>query len=215
MRLLFGIFALLFFLAAQTSQAAWACEGQDGKAVLDDKFADDAGGWLFDNRVLSLAAPGARIYLQAGAGAAIILNRTFDMNAGDFCVETSYTSEALKVNAGFGVIFWAKDLKDLWSAAAFPTGDVMLSHLNEGNWQTVWKTTVPSLFKSSAGATNAMRVIAKDETITVDLNGTTIKSVRAKQPPADATLYFGVYVGPTRKTSTPFSVNLHSFTAME
>jgi len=214
MRKFIAIPALLFFLAGHISQASYACEGQDGKAVLDEKFVDDAGGWLFD-KVLSLTAPGAKVYLAPGWGGTSILHRTFDINAGDFCVETSYTLEALKVNAAFGVIFWAKDLNNLWGAGANPAGQVVLSHMIEGKWTTVWLTTVPNLFKSSAGAVNAMRVIAKDGTVTVILNGTPIKSSRAKQPPEDATLYFGFSVIPQQKTSTPFSVNVRSFTAME
>ena len=61
LRILFGVAAL-----ALCTPAAFACDGQTGKVIYEDKFTDDSGGWIFgaDNGLV-LKAPGATVTFPA------------------------------------------------------------------------------------------------------------------------------------------------------
>jgi hypothetical protein len=66
LRVFFGVAAL-----ALCTPASFACDGQTGKVIFEDKFADDAGGWAF-GEIFVLKAPGATITAaaaEAGSGA--------------------------------------------------------------------------------------------------------------------------------------------------
>ena len=64
LRIFFGAMAL-----ALCTPAAFACDGQTGKVIFEDKFTDDTGGWLFGvSNVLVLQAPGATLTLSASDG---------------------------------------------------------------------------------------------------------------------------------------------------
>jgi hypothetical protein len=86
LRILFGATALALF-----APRAFACDGQTGEVIFEDKFTDDAGGWTFSEN-LALKAPGATVTLPASDGgyAKASLNQTFTATQGDFCAEMSF-----------------------------------------------------------------------------------------------------------------------------
>ena len=101
LRILFGATAL-----ASCTPAAFACDGQTGKVIFEDKFTDDAGGWAFGEAYgLALKAPGATLSMPASDGAASrqALNGTFNATQGDFCVEMSFPPDAAQSDAGIGI----------------------------------------------------------------------------------------------------------------
>jgi len=62
LRILFGAGALSLF-----ASGAFACDGQTGTVIFEDKFTGDSGGWVFGaDDGLVLKAPGATLTVGAG-----------------------------------------------------------------------------------------------------------------------------------------------------
>ena len=95
LRILFGGLALLLFVPA-----AFACDGQTGNVIFEDKFTDDSGVWIFGGALI-LTAPGATAMAPASdiGAAQTSLNQTFNATQGDFCMEMSYPPDAAQLNA--------------------------------------------------------------------------------------------------------------------
>ncbi len=70
-------------------------------------------------------------------------------------------------------------------------GTIYLDKGTAGTWNTIF--TIPNApgFNSTANATNSLRVTALSGTITVYLNGTVVKTVRAQEPPS-TNAFFGM-----------------------
>ncbi|MCI0466979.1 MAG: hypothetical protein L0Y57_08250 [Beijerinckiaceae bacterium] len=197
LRIVLGAAALTLF-----APWAFACEGQTGKVIFEDKFTDDTGGWVFGaDWSLLLKPPGATVTVAAaneGASTAI-LNQTFTATLGDFCTEGTFPANAEQLNAGIGVVFWGIDYSNYWSAAAYADGSVNLSKLANNQWSTIFETMTKNVVKTSPADVNSVRAVVKNGTITVIVNGQTVKSVRAQFPSGD--LKFG-FRRSYRKSST-------------
>ena len=100
LRILFGAAALALFAAE-----AFACDGQTGKVIFEDKFTDDLGGWNFgENYGLLLKAPGATFTVETSDGGIgrQRLNETF----------TATGTVAICVGIDFGAISSVTRLPD-------------------------------------------------------------------------------------------------------
>jgi hypothetical protein len=154
--------------------AAFACDGQAGMVIFEDKFTDDSGGWIFgaDNGLV-LKAPGAALTAAAADGGSnrASLNQTFTATQGDFCVEMSFPAEAAQLDASFGVSFLATDYSNYWEAFVFAGGQVKLLKLVNNRWSTVWDGPTNNLVKTGPTDVNSVRAVVKNGTITVIVNG--------------------------------------------
>ena len=127
LRILFGGLALLLFVPA-----AFACDGQTGNVIFEDKFTDDSGVWIFGGALI-LTAPGATAMAPASdiGAAQTSLNQTFNATQGDFCMEMSYPPDAAQLNAGIGKAsasyFGARTLRTTGLRTLMPTAPSILS----------------------------------------------------------------------------------------
>jgi hypothetical protein len=210
LRILIGTVALALF-----ATRAFACDGQAGKVIFEDKFTDDAGGWAFgENYGLALKAPGATLTAPAadGGSARARLNETFTATQGDFCVEMSYPPDPAQLGAAIGVAFLATDNANLWQALVRADGSAGLYKLTGNKFATVWETTANNnLVKTSATDVNSLRAVVKNGTITFIVNGQTVKSVRAQIPGGD--LKFGFVAEYNKASATPVSLSVRSYKA--
>jgi hypothetical protein len=213
-RFLFAAAALTLF-----GPGAFACDGQTGKVIFEDKFADDAGGWSFgDDYGLSLKAPGAILKADAadGGSARSRLNETFSASQGDFCVDISFPQDATQLGAAVGVMFLATDNLNKWEALARADGRAGLYKMTANKWSTVWETPANSnLVKTGPTDVNFVRAVVKDGAITVIVNGQTVKTVRAKIPDGDLKFGFGVEYNKTSAAPVSFPVLSYKVTSVE
>jgi hypothetical protein len=207
LRILFGAVAFALF-----ATGAFACNGQAGKVIFEDKFTDDSGGWSFSEGILVLKAPGATVTVNAseqGIGRDI-LNQTFTATQGDFCVEMSFPPDAAQLDVAIGVLFLAANDDKYWLAQATSSGVVRLDKLADNKYSKVWQTEAnTSLVKTGPTDVNSVRAVVKNGTITVIVNGQTVKSVRALIPSDD--LKFGFYAQHTKPSATPILFTVRSY----
>ncbi|MCI0466978.1 MAG: hypothetical protein L0Y57_08245 [Beijerinckiaceae bacterium] len=213
LRILYGAAAFALF-----APWAYACEGQTGKVIFEDKFTDDSGGWSFGEDLgLVLKAPGAMIKVDAadGGSARTQLNETFTASQGDFCAEMSFPPDAAQLDARIGVVFLGADYSNYWMAEVFSTGKVALYKKANSKWSTVWETATNNLVKTGPADVNSLRVAVKNGTVAVILNGQTVKNVRAQIPNGD--LKFGVFGEYYKPSASPvwFPVRSYKVTAAE
>ena len=213
MRILFGVVALAL------CTPAFACDGQTGKVIFEDKFTDDSGGWDFSaNSGLVLKAPGATLTtdVSQGYGSQSALNQTFNATQGDFCVEMSFPADGAQLEAKIGVLFLAADAQNVWNAIVHADGKVGLYKVVNNQSSFVWLTAANnSLAKTGPTDVNSVRAVVKNGTITVIVNGQTVKSVRAQIPGGDLKFGFhGEYHNPSAKPVS-FPVRSYKVTAGE
>jgi hypothetical protein len=192
-----GKYALLrtlsaaFALQIAAGASAWACDGQVGAVVFEDTFADDSGGWEQmppENTIKPpyfLAAPD-----KAATGMAS-LNLTFTATSGDFCLEAILPPKTAPGGGkGIGIVFYATDYDNFMETEVGSDASIGLWSKKAGKWNTIFKTPSSPAFKAGPGASNALRVVALDGTLTVYLNGVQVKATRTQVPTGD--LRFGI-----------------------
>jgi len=211
LRILFGSMAFALY-----ASGTFACEGQTGKVIFEDKFTDDAGGWSFGDDLI-LNAPGATFTLEDSddGNASTFFNETFTATQGDFCVEMTFPLDAAKVDAGINVVFWGVDDSNYWDVYAGADGAVSLGKWVDDKWSTIFETTTNNLVKIGPTDVNSVHAIVKNGTITVVVNGQTVKTIRAQIPSEN--LKFGFRGEYDKSSSKPvlFSVRSYKVTAPE
>jgi hypothetical protein len=184
-----------FFLAMVAfpglmSASALACDGQVGKTIYEDTFADDSGGWDLTPPVSAIKPPNFVITFNANSSNISSQVLTFHAKEADFCVEGT-VPKALPPdnNFGLGLEFWASDYKNLWMALLVSDGTVSLWTMTNSAWNSIVK--VPNAPGFKADGPNALRVTTLGGKIVVSLNGQPVKTVRAQVPEGD--FRFGIY----------------------
>jgi hypothetical protein len=188
-QLRFGCLAIV--LQAFACSGALACEGQVGKVIYEDTFADDSGGW---DPVAGIAIKPPNFVYSLDAQNSGVTSQvlTFHATEGDFCAEVALPKSIAPDNKlGFGVVFWAVDYGNYWLALLYSDGSVGLFSRTNNVWQTV--VTIPNApgFKADADAVNALRVTTTGGKISIFLNGQPVKAIRAQIP--DGALRFGTH----------------------
>jgi hypothetical protein len=186
----FGCLAMILQFFA--CSGALACEGQVGKVIYEDTFADDSGGWDFTTGVTAIKPPNF-VYAPDAQNTGITNQvLTFHETEGDFCAEVALPKSIAPDNKlGLGVVFWAVDYNNYWLALLYSDGSVGLFTRANSVWQTV--ATIPNApgFKADADAINALRVTTTGGKISIFLNGQLVKAIRAQLP--DGALRFGMH----------------------
>ena len=185
-------FLLIGALIGLWASAAQACEGQKGKVIFEDTFADDGGGWIFGG-VLVFKAPGAEMRLSPSPedSAKHVSNQTFSAGEGDYCLEIAFPHDQPDRHFAVGLKFLVSaDGQTYFTAILSSHGTVGLVRHSAEEQRAVWSLDRFASAKLGPGQFNAIEAIVKDNVITVVLNGVPVKSVRA-QIPAGA-LKFGI-----------------------
>ena len=173
---------------------ALACDGQKGKVLYEDTFADDAGGWIASNN-FTVKAPGAEVSIAPGI-ANTFVNQTFFFSQADYCLEVAFPREETDISK------YSVGLRFLSSEE--PNGDHYLAILSSAclvkllrssksspDYAVLWVVDEKSNANLAPGAFNAIEAIVKNSNISVLLNGKLVKNIRAQIPASDS--HFGFY----------------------
>ena len=115
-------------LHAFVSTAAFACDGQIGKVIYEDTFADDSGGWDFTTNVAVVKPPNFVLTLDSKNTSVSSQVLTFHTTSdGDFCAEVNLPKTIPPANKyNFAVSFWATDYANFWMVMLSSDGSVTL-----------------------------------------------------------------------------------------
>jgi hypothetical protein len=176
--------------------ASFACEGQKGNTIFEDKFVDTSGGWtefgdygqIKDNRLTLITVLSA----QDKSSGTSYPNGTFSANEGDYCAELVLPDTKLDADnyIGGGIVFLRKDGTNKFMFEVNSQGIATLAKMNAGTWTVIFSQKTPAI-DLRKGSINSVRIIIKNNTITSMINNSTVKVVRAQIPQGD--LSFGVY----------------------
>jgi hypothetical protein len=178
-----GVVAALQFLALTST---WACTGQVGAVIFQDSFTDDSGGWDENPPVTGVTPPVFVFAMDAQTIGANVANLTFNATDGDYCADFILPPAIAANNQMYaGIDFWATpDYNNMMQLQVGSNGTVYLSKEVSGNWSSIFMVQKAPGFNSTTNAVNSLRITTLAGTITVYLNGSTVKSVRAQQPPS-------------------------------
>src|SRR5580704_6431368 len=150
---------------ALCAPGAFACEGQTGKVIFEDKFTDDTGGW-------TLGAPDSEIkngslLLHANAHgvdekntSSVAINVTFPAGDGDYCMEFVLPKQVAPDNdVGAGLHFWISDASR-FSFMIWTNKVTTLSKFSGGKWDQIFYEKQAAI-KLEPNAVNSLRVVAK------------------------------------------------------
>jgi hypothetical protein len=206
--------AALQFLALTS---AWACSGQVGAVIFQDSFTDDSGGWDQGPPQSVIKPPAFVFTLDAQNGGTAAQNLTFNATDGDYCMDVALPPPIAADNQFYaGIEFWAADYNDVMNAEVSSAGNISVSRKVAGKWTVISTVNNVPAFKSGANAVNSLRITALAGVITVYLNGTQVKLLRAQEP-ANSSLRFGIIVEMDKTvasgTAPPVLVKSYSVTA--
>jgi hypothetical protein len=171
----------------------WACTGQVGAVIFQDKFTDDSGGWD-ESPPQSVVTPPAYLFtLDANDGSVASQNLTFNATDGDYCMDFILPPAIAADNQLYaGIQFWATDYNNNMQVFVSTNKIATFGKLVGGTWSSI--SSVPNIpLNATPNAVNSLRVTVLVGTITIYLNGTQLKVVRAQEPTAQ-NLKFGIYV---------------------
>jgi hypothetical protein len=194
------------------SASALACNGQVGKTIYEDTFADDSGGWDLTPPLNAIKPPNFVITLNGANSGVNSQVLTFKAKEADFCVEGTVPKALAPDNSfALGLEFWATDYRNLWLAEVSSDGTVSLWTLTNGTWSQVIKFPNAPGFKPDGS--NALRVTTLGSKIAISLNGQPVKTVRAQVPEGD--FRFGIYGQLDKPTdgATPILVTSYKVTS--
>ena len=206
-----------FFFAAVAfpalmSASALACNGQVGKTIHEDTFADNSGGWELTPQLTAIKPPNFVITLSPNSYNIASQVLTFRAKEADFCVQgTVPKAMAPDNNFALGLEFWATDYKNLWMAQLASDGTVTLWTETNGAWNIIFK--VPNAPGFKAEGSNAFRVTTLGGKIAVSVNGQPVKTVRAQVPEGE--FRFGVFgqLDKLAENATPIVVTSYKVTS--
>jgi len=187
-----GFVYTAIILQAFSCSGAIACDGQVGKAIYEDTFTDDSGGWDFTPPVTTVKPPNFVFALNSKFSNISSQVLTFHATDADYCAEATLPKSIAPDNKyGFGVEFWAADYNNYWMTMLSSDGTVSLFSRTNGLWQTIATIPYAPGVKSGPDAVNALRVTTSGGKISVYLNSQLVKAIRAQVP--DGKLRFGLY----------------------
>lgn len=188
LRVIGAVFVLQFL--ALTS--AYACEGQPGKVIFEDNFADDSGGWQFTPPIATVKPPAFEFALTNKSTNVAAQNLTFHATLADFCLETILPKPIADGNIpSIGIEFWATDYANLMLLQLSSSKVLQLFSKTKGKYQQIFRVADVPGYKSEPDAVNALRLDTIGGKLTVYLNGTKVKVVRAQIPVEK--MRFGIY----------------------
>jgi hypothetical protein len=172
--------------------SAIACEGQVGKVIYEDTFADDSGGWDFTPPAAAVKPPEFVFAMSSKFSNLSSQVLTFHATDADYCAEVIVPKLLAADNKyGFAIQFWAVDYNNYWMAMLSSDGSIGLYSRTNGVWQTIANIANASGLKPEPDAVNALRVTTTGGRIRIYLNGQLVKAILAQVP--DGSLRFGMY----------------------
>jgi len=105
--------ALLLLVVLQNSAYGARCEGQKGRVILEDNFADDSNGWAYhlgSSWDAGFGTSGLNLHIQDPTKSWTFWNIIHKATEGDFCVEAAMPKAAgADLAARIGLLFLANN----------------------------------------------------------------------------------------------------------
>ncbi len=188
LRVISVVFVLQFLALTQV----FACEGQPGRVVFEDKFEDDSGGWQFSPPLAEVKPPVLEFALTTKRSNMATQNLTFHATLADFCLEAILPKPVADDNIpSIGIEFWATDYANLMLLQISGNKVVQLFSKTKNSYQQIFRIADVPGFKSEPDAVNALRVNTIGGKLTVYVNGKQVKVIRAQIP--FGKMRFGIY----------------------
>jgi hypothetical protein len=194
--------------------AAIACEGQVGKVVFEDNFADDSGGWGLakDYATIKNNTLVMRPNLGAKDNTAVWFSWVAGFSAvdGDYCAELVLPPAPTPDNSvGAGVIFWLKDNNNKYTFNIFTNKSLGIYRMIDGKWSNLYADQNNVAIKTEKDAVNTLRIVAKEGKLTLFVNGVQVKAIRAQAPEGES--HFGIWAQVEKPTDADTAVVVKSF----
>jgi hypothetical protein len=196
--------------------SAMACPGQAGKVIFEDSFTDDSGGWLLDPPNAEIKNGAFLLRPNAGGAEEKVIafkntTSTFSAVEADYCAEFIIPNSLAADNPViFGLVFFESEKGRYYVWLAFSNGTVALLRRNNDKWDNIFvQAKSQASLKFEPNALNTIRVIAKDNKLTLFINDVQIKMLRAQFPAGE--LRFGVYAEVGKATNLNPLIQVKSF----
>jgi hypothetical protein len=194
--------------------AAAACEGQVGKVVFEDNFADDSGGWGLAKNYVELKNNTLVMRPNLGAkdNSSLMFSwvPAFSVSDGDYCAEFILPpAPAADNNVAAGMIFWLKDNNNIHSFTIVTNKSVGLYRLIDGKWSTLYTEQNNASVKTEKNSVNSLRIVAKEGKLTLFINGVLFKAIRAQMP--EGVSHFGFWMQVDKSTDADTRVVFKNF----
>ena len=171
---------------------AWACPGQVGNVIFEDKFEDDSGGWDLTPPNLIIKPPEMVITFDDKVKAISSQVLTFNATDADYCVEALLPKSLAPDNLYYlAVEFWGTDYSNFFQLSLSSAGQLSFYKRSLGTWTTIFSSLPVTSFNPDPTAVTSLRVVAKENKLTLYVNGTQVKVIRAQAPQGN--LRFGTY----------------------
>lgn len=211
-----SVMVMAMAMQAALSTAAFACDGQSGAVIFEDKFPDDSGGWDQTMANLKIEPPTLNITVDPTNQSTSVQNLTFNAANADYCMQFTFPPALAKNPMTVGVEFWATDINNTYLFMVDDGQSAALYKKSSGNWNTVFNGVKVDGFNTAAGATHTLLVQAEAGTLILSADGTKVKTIRAQMPAGDPR--FGAFVqstNPLVATDPPavFKISEFSVTA--
>lgn len=189
--------------------ATFACDGQIGVPIFEDRFADDSGGWDMSSGNITIVPPAMLLEMNKDLSLASALNLTFNASNGDFCQDVVFPPPITGNALHAGIEFWAIDANNLFLFLIADDGSAALYKKVNGTWNAIFPWVRVEGWRTAPGAAHTILVQAMNGVMTLSVDGTKVKTVRAQMPPGP--LQFGIYAETAQAIESPVTFQVTGF----
>jgi hypothetical protein len=205
LKVISAVAVVLFVLLLNSAYAA-TCEGQKGRVIFEDDFTADSTGWAYhlgSSWDAGFGKSGLNLHIQDPTKSWTFWNIIHKATEGDFCVEAVMPKAVgADLAARIGLLFLANntitDFYLLLIGSETPTpsnqqrGSISLWRKDGGNRGKLGDWSDLKI-KLEPGSVIALRAVVKPNLISVLVNGTEVKTLRAQLSEGNLK-NFGIYV---------------------
>lgn len=189
--------------------AAFACDGQVGASIFEDKFADDSGGWDMSSSNIKIVPPAMLIEMNNDLSTASSMNLTFNANDGDYCMDVVFPPPVAGNVLRAGIEFWSYDASNLFLFLVNDDATASLYKKVNGTWNPIFFGEKLEGFSSVPGTPHSILVQAKRGVLTLLVDGAKVKTIRAQMP--NGPLQFGIYAEAAQAIDPAVTIQVSGF----
>jgi len=176
---------LAALLAIGSFSPSLACKGP--KVIYSDDFTERDAGWFIPQSDIDAgkAAVGdGRILVRPDPERGYsVLNMAFGLpTQTDICVKARIVESSDLTKSAFGLLFWAKGYDEYYLFQVIGNANYYVSHWTERAWQSVTPTAAVRSFKQGLGEENVLRVVTKNQVVTMFVNDEQLARFRSPFP---------------------------------
>jgi hypothetical protein len=177
----FGLLLAVFFV-----YPSFACQPSSG-VILEENFKDPERGWTpSDNASLFYGPSGAGLKYSPGTGFPV-LNSHYTSDGTDLCMTIVWSPSPAAANeTGVGVLFWAKDYPNYYTAQITNHGNILVIRRIADVNQRIFlekDDKHPDLIHKDPGSTNEVEVQISGVKAILWVNGRKIFEIVGQPPP--------------------------------